>query len=293
MDAFYYESVWEVVGHQANQGDIKGAMRRAAQADSTVLCVGNPNTCEFESFDRQQIKLCKEEVTAIHALARASNRLIVVMYAGAAVDMSEWIDEADAVLWAGYGGEYVNKAVARTLIGKVNPSGKLTETFPLCLDDIPAVNAYADESVMLYSEGLSVGYRYFDTYDVPTLFPFGFGLSYSRFEYENLELIKDGESVKVCFDIANTSDVDGKEVAQVYVREITKEVYRPNKELKGFKKVFVKAHGKTRVQITLDRSAFAYYSVAKDCLTVHAGVFEIQVCANVRDVKLSEKIILD
>ena len=143
---------------------------------------------------------------------------------------------------------------------------------------------------MCYSEGLNVGYRYFDTFGVPVLFPFGFGLSYSEFVYENLTVETVGESVKVAFDILNVSDTDGKEVAQVYVRELTKEVYRPYKELKAFKKVFVKAHGKTRVEITLDRQAFAYYSVAKDKWTVHGGVFEISVGKNVDEILLSKKI---
>ena len=292
VDAAYAESVWEVNGHQANLGNLKDAVLKAAQSDYTVLCVGEPNTCEYESTDRQQIKLSKEEEQAIHALAEVSEKLIVVVYAGAAIDMSDWIDEVDAVVWAGYGGEYVNKAVAEVLTGKVNPSGKLTETFPLSLDDVPSENAYCDEAVMLYSDGLNVGYRYFDTFGVPVLFPFGYGLSYSEFEYGNLTVEKDGESVKVAFDIENVSDVDGKEIAQVYVREVTKEVYRPYKELKAFKKVFVKAHGKARVELTLDRQAFAYYSVAKDGWTVKPGVFEIQVGKSVEQIEMRKKIAL-
>lgn len=289
-DAEYTESVWEVIGHQANLGNLKEVCLRAAESDVTVLCVGEPNTCEYEGADRQQITLCKEEELAIHALANASKKLVVVVYAGAAIDMSGWIGEADAVVWAGYGGEYVNKAVAEVLTGKVNPSGKLTETFPLSLDDVPSENAYRDEAVMVYSEGLNVGYRYFDTFGVPVLFPFGYGLSYSEFEYGNLAVEKDGDNVKVRFTIENVSDTDGKEIAQVYVREITKEVYRPYKELKAFKKVFVPAHGKTTADITLDKSAFAYYSVAKDCRTVKPGVFEIIVSASCSDERLKCKI---
>lgn len=293
LDALYTESIWDVNGHQANIGNLKGAVLQAAKSDVTVLCVGEPHSCEYESVDRQQIKLSKEEELAVHALAQVCDKLIVVVYAGAAIDMSDWIDEADAVVWAGYGGEYVNQAVAEVLTGKVNPCGKLTETFPLSLDDVPAENAYADEAVMLYSEGLNIGYRYFDTFGVPVLFPFGYGLSYSEFAYENLSVEREGENVSVCFDIKNLSGVDGKEVAQLYVRELTKEVYRPYKELKAFRKVCVKAHGTTRVQLTLDRSAFAYYSVARDGWTVHGGVFEILIGASVEDIRLSKKIILE
>ena len=292
-DAEYAESVWEVNGHQANLGNLKGAVAKAAAADCTVLCVGEPNTCEYEGADRQQIKLSKEEEETIHALARAGEKLVVVVYAGAAIDMSDWVDEADAIVWAGYGGEFVNKAVAEVLTGKVNPSGKLTETFPLSLEDVPSENAYRDEAVMVYSEGLNVGYRYFDTFDVSVLFPFGFGLSYSEFRYDNLTVGKDGENIKVCFEIENVSGIDGKEAAQLYVREITKEVYRPYQELKAFKKVFVKAREKAAVEFVLDRSAFAYYSVAKDRWTVKPGVFEIRVGASVSDIRLTKKIVLN
>ncbi len=293
LDVCYDESVWEVNGHQANLGNLKEAVSKAAKSNYTILCVGDPNSCECEGMDRQQIKLCKEEEFAIHSLAKVSEKLIVVVYAGAAIDMSNWIDEADAVVWAGYGGEYVNKAVAEVLTGKVNPSGKLTETFPLSLSDVPSENAYRDEAVMLYSEGLNVGYRYFDTFNVPVLFPFGFGLSYSQFEYKNLSVEQKDKCVHVAFEIENTSDVDGKEVAQVYVREITKEVYRPYKELKAFQKVFINAHEKQKVEFTLNKSAFAYYSVAKDCWTVNLGVFEILIGKSAKEIVLSQRIVLD
>lgn len=293
IDVQYHESVWEVNGHLSNLGNLKESVLKAAKSDYTILCVGNPNSCECESMDRQQIKLCKEEEFAIHSLAKASEKLIVVVYAGAAIDMSDWIDEVDAIVWAGYGGEYVNSAVAEVLTGKVNPSGKLTETFPLSLEDVPSENAYRDDAVMLYSEGLNVGYRYFDTFEVPVLFPFGFGLSYSEFKYENLSVEQSNQKVHVTFEIENVSDVDGKEVAQVYVREITKEVYRPYKELKAFKKVFIKAHGKEKVELILDKTAFAYYSISKDQWIVKPGVFEILIGKSAEEIVLSKKIILN
>ncbi len=293
VNASYTESVWETVGGLANLGNLKGAVRLAAVADYAVVCVGDPATTEYESADRQNITLCKEEVDTIHAISEVCDKTIVVVYAGAAIDMSEFIDEVNAVVYAGYGGEFANRAVARVLTGKVNPSGKLTETFPLSVDDVPAENAYRDEAVMVYSEGLNVGYRYFDSFGVPVLFPFGYGLSYSKFEYSNLEVRRAGDKVKVAFDIENVSDVDGKEVAQVYAGEVTREVYRPQKELKAFKKVFIKAHGKERVEIELDRSAFGYYSVAKDKWVVHGGVYKIYVGANVSDILLSSKLVID
>lgn len=293
IDVDYHESVWDVNGHQANLGNLKESVMKASKSKYTILCVGNPNTCECEGMDRQQIKLCKEEEFAIHELAKVSEKLVVVIYAGSAIDMSNWIDEVDAVVWAGFGGEYVNQAVAEVLIGKVNPSGKLTETFPLAVEDVLAKNSYCDNAVMVYSEGLNVGYRYFDTYNVPVLFPFGYGLSYSEFKYENLSVEQKDKFVHVTFEIENVSDVDGKEVAQLYVREITKEVYRPFKELKAFKKVFIKAHSKEKVELILDKSAFAYYSVSKDKWQVKSGVFEVLVGKSAEEIVLSKKIIVD
>ncbi|MFQ7077587.1 MAG: glycoside hydrolase family 3 protein [Christensenellaceae bacterium] len=124
-EAEYTESVVSVNGHQASLGNLKSAVLQAAQSGCTVLCVGEPNTCEYEEADRQQIRLSKEEEFAIHALARVADKLIVVVYAGAVIDMSDWVGEVDAIVWAGYGGEYVNRAVAEVLVGKVNPSGGL------------------------------------------------------------------------------------------------------------------------------------------------------------------------
>ena len=293
VEAEYAESVLAVRGHQALLSNLKGAVCKAAQSDYTVLCVGEPNTCEYEDADRQQIRLSKVEELAIHSLAKASEKLVVVVYAGAAIDMSDWVDDADAIVWAGYGGEFVNRAVAEVLTGKVNPSGKLTETFPISLDDVPSENAYHDEAVMVYSEGLNVGYRYFDSFDVPVLYPFGFGLSYSKFVYNDLKVEKLGEKVKVSFAIENLSNIDGKEVAQVYVREITKEVYRPYKELKAFKKIFVKAHGKVAAEFTLEKSAFSYYSVSKDCWIVKEGIFQIIVAASAEDERLAAKLTIN
>ena len=292
VQADYVESVSYTKGHQACLGNLKEAVLRAAQSEYTIICVGENNSCEYEEADRQQIKLSKEEELAILSIAKMCDKVAVVVYAGAAIDMSGWLDKVNAVVWAGYGGEFVSQAVAEVLTGKVNPSGKLTETFPLSLEDVPAENTYSDEAVMVYSEGLNVGYRYFDTYRKPVLYPFGFGLSYSEFRYGNLRVENKGDKVILKFDVENISDMGGKEIAQVYVRELTKEVYRPYKELKAFKKIFVPAHNKTETEIILDRSAFAYYSVAKDKWTVKPGVFEIIVGASVSDERLSAKIYL-
>ena len=291
IDAEYHESVWKVDnGGFVNVGNVAKAQRFAAEADVTVMCVGNPYSVECEGSDRQHIRLAKDEVEVIRHLARVANKMVVCVYAGAAVDMSEWIDEVDAVVWAGYGGQHGNKALAEVLSGKINPSGRLTETFPLDLSDVPAENSYRDGAVMLYEEMLNVGYRYFDTFGKPVLFPFGYGLSYSTFAYDNLAIETNDNGATVAFDVTNTSNIDGATVAQVYVGEVCPKVYRPDKELKGFVKVALAAGQTKRVSVQLPRHAFEYYSVALDKWTLNPGMFDIFVGVNVADILLKKRV---
>lgn len=290
LHTVYAESTIVSRGHSCDIGNLKGAVATARKCDISIVCVGDNDVCEAEAHDRQHIRLAKEEEDTILAVASASPKTIVVVYAGAAIDMSAWIERVDAVIWAGYGGEYINEALAEVITGRVNPSGKLTETFPLSLGDVAAMNSHRDETCLVYSEGLNVGYRYFHTFDIPVLFPFGHGLSYSEFIYSDLEISGEGCDFTVAFTIENVSDFDGKETAQLYVKELDKEVYRPEVELKAFKKVFVPARGKVRVELVLDRRAFAYYSTAIDGWKVHEGLFEIRICSDVEIVRLSQTV---
>lgn len=286
----YAESTTWSRGHSCDIGNLRAAVKAARQADVTVICVGDNNNCESESFDRQHISLAKEEIDTIKEVSKAAAYTVVVVYAGSAIETESWIDYADAVIYAGYAGEYVNTAVAKILCGKVNPSGKLTETFPLSLDDVPAMHAYRDAACVRYTEGLDVGYRFFATHNVPVAFPFGYGLSYAEFQYDDLRITGSGRNFKVGFSVKNTSNVDGATVAQIYVSELDKLVYRPIKELKAFKKVFLKAGQKVTVEVELDESAFAYYSTATDGWKVDSGLFEIQVCSDVETEELYDVI---
>lgn len=292
VNSIWSESVWEPCGHQAHVGNVAQCLVDCAMADVTILAVGNQSSCEHEAFDRQTIKLSREEETVIHDVARVSKRTVVVVYAGSAVDMSNWIDEVDAVVWAGYNGQYGNVALAEVLTGKVNPSGHLTETFPISLKDIPAEESYSDSSVICYDEKLNVGYRYFSTFGEQVLFPFGYGLSYSKFNYDNLTVTPSGNGYNVCFIVTNISDVDGYDVPQVYVGQVAPNVYRPSCELKGFDKVFVKAHQKVDVCIHLDRHSFEHYSVADDKWIADTAPYDIYVSHHACDTSLSKRILL-
>ena len=292
-DVQYYESIWEKLGHLAHVGNAKKALEYSAQAEYTILAVGDSANLEFECADREGIKLSKEEEILINDFAKVAKHLIIVVEAGSAIDMSSWIDKVEAVVYMGYGGELGHKALANILVGKINPSGRLSETFPLKLEDSPAMKSYHDSSVMKYDEGLNIGYRYYETFNVPVLFPFGYGLSYSKFEYSNLKIEQIKDVYKVSFDIENETEIDGAEVCQLYIREVVKEVYRPDYELKEYEKIFIKAHEKKEVIIELKRKDFAYYSTYYDEYHVKPGAFDILIGKNSHDIILKERIIVD
>lgn len=292
-DVQYYESIWEKLGHLAHVGNAKKALEYSSQAEYTILAVGDSANLEFECADREGIKLSKEEEILINDFAKVAKHLIIVVEAGSAIDMSSWIDKVEAVVYMGYGGELGHKALANILVGKINPSGRLSETFPLKLEDSPAMKSYHNSSVMKYDEGLNIGYRYYETFNVPVLFPFGYGLSYSKFEYSNLKIEQIKDVYKVSFDIENETEIDGAEVCQLYIREVVKEVYRPDYELKGYEKIFIKAHEKKKVIIELKRKDFAYYSTYYDEYHVKPGAFDILIGKNSHDIILKERIIVD
>lgn len=266
------------------------SIENAAECDINIVFAGTGATIETEGNDRKDMKLSDVQERAILDTAAVNPNTVVVLFAGAPIDMSAWINEVAAVVWAGFPGERGDIAVANILTGKVNPSGKLTETFPLCYEDTPASQGYIDGMVTRYEEGPDVGYRYYDTSCVDVLFPFGHGLSYSEFEYKKLKLNTDGDNLEVYFEIENVSDMDGKEVAQVYVRAMSSYVYRPYKELKGFAKTLVKAGKTEKVQVALDKRAFEYWSVGSDGWAIEDGIYEIIVAASVSEEKLSAKV---
>ena len=203
---------------------------------------------------------------------------------GGAVDVSAWADEVAAIVYAGFNGERGNRAVANVLAGKVSPSGKLSETFPVCLEDTPYYDTYRDVTVARYTDGVDVGYRYYETA----------GLSYAEFEYGDLEIeLKGGLNAEVSYTVKNISDYDGKEISQLYVRDAVAFVYRPDLELKGYAKNYIKAGDCAEVKLTLDRSSFAYYSAAKDEWIVEDGVFNVFVGASVKDIRLEAAVVVE
>ena len=262
------------------------AVALAKQAETVLLYLGLDEISESEGLDRPHMKLPESQVQLLQAVSAANPNVIVVLSAGSAVEMP-WLDKCKALVHGYLCGQAGAKAVLRVILGQVNPSGKLSESYPFKYEDCSTAPYFpAKERSVEYREGLYVGYRYYNTANVPVLFPFGFGLSYTTFEYSDIRL--DGK--KVTFTLTNTGNCDGAEVAQLYVHAENPSVYRPNRELKGFAKVFLKAGESTEVTITLDDKAFRYWNSATNRFERDGGVYEIQVGASVEDIRLALKV---
>lgn len=290
FDAVYRETVRENVGGTiCMNGSDPSCREELLTRDVAVIEVGNNASVETEGKDRQTIKLSTEEEETIRYLAGTGKKTVVVVYAGAAVDMSGWIKYADAVVWAGFGGQNGNDAVANVLCGKKNPCGKLTETFPMKLDDVKATRSYRDPERIEYGEKLMVGYRQSDTEGTPVLFPFGFGLSYSSFEYANPEAKKTDGGYVVYVDVKNVSATDGKEIVQVYASDFADGDGRPKKELKGFTKVAVPAGKTVRAEIFIDARDMRFCDEDGEWHDPHES-FSLLVCASCDDERFTLKI---
>ncbi|MDY0210260.1 MAG: glycoside hydrolase family 3 C-terminal domain-containing protein [Acholeplasma sp.] len=259
-----------------------------------VLLIGLPESFESEGFDRTHLNIPHVQLELIDLICEKTDQVIVVLQGGAPTLMP-YKDKVKGILNAYLPGEAGAEAIFDILYGSVNPSGKLAETYPIKLDDCSSTPFFpGGTNAVYYAESIYVGYRYFDKKGLMVNYPFGHGLSYSTFEYSNLIVSKKTlhkkDHIKLSFDMENTSLIDGKEVVQVYVSDLENLVHRPSQELKQFKKVYLKAKEKTKVELTLDCEDFNYYDVDIDDFRVHQGEFMIKIGSSSRDFKLFETI---
>ena len=273
------------------------AKEAAAAADTAVIFAGLPDRYESEGFDRTHLRLPANQIALIQAVAEAQPNAVVVLSNGAPVEMP-WLGSVKGLLEAYLGGQALGGAIADLLFGDANPSGKLAETFPVRLEHNPSqLNFPGEGDRVEYREGLFVGYRYYDAKAIEPLFPFGFGLSYTKFDYANLTIgksaIRDDEEVTVTADVRNSGDRGGKEIVQLYVRDAQSSVIRPLKELKGFAKVDLRPGETKTVSFTLDKRSFAYYDTAHRDWRVETGDFEIAIGSSSRDLALSGSIFVE
>ena len=259
------------------------AVELAKKADVVLLYLGLDEISESEGLDRSHMKLPQSQIDLLEAVAAVNEKVVIIMSAGSAVEMP-WLDKCKAMVHGYLCGQAGAGAVLKAILGEINPSGKLSESYPVKYEDVSSAPYFpAEQRNVEYREGLYVGYRYFETAKVPVLFPFGYGLSYTTFEYSDLK-VTDKEAT---FTITNTGSVDGAEVAQLYVSPKAAKVFRPAKELKGFTKVFLKAGESRTVTIPLDDKAFRYFNVVTDKFEIDGGEYDILIGASVADIRLT------
>ncbi|MEK4008592.1 glycoside hydrolase family 3 C-terminal domain-containing protein [Paenibacillus sp. FSL H3-0333] len=292
--SFLYAQGYELESDDINADLLREACDTAAKADAAVLFLGLPDRYESEGYDRSHLLLPASHKALIEAVAEVQSEIIVVLSNGAPVEMP-WLHRAKAVLEGYLGGQAFGGAVADLLFGEVSPSGKLAETFPMKLSDNPSfLNFPGEGDTVEYKEGLFVGYRYYDKKEIEPLFPFGYGLSYTEFEYSRLLLdqtrIQDTDTVQVSVTVKNTGSRAGKEVVQLYVSDVESRVIRPLQELKGFGKIELQPGEERIVTFTLDKRSFAYYNVKLADWHVESGMFKISVGASSRDIRLSTEL---
>ena len=269
---------------------IADAVKAAEGADVVFVFAGLTSEYESEGYDREHMDIPASHNELIDAVCGANENVVIVLAGGSPVAMP-WLGKVKGVLNSYLGGQAGGSAVVDIITGKVNPSGKLAETYPVSLDTNPSYNFFPGGTKSVhYNESIYIGYRYYDTAEKEVLFPFGFGLSYTSYEYSDLKLsadsIKDTDTLTVSFKIKNTGAVAGAEIAQVYVADKESTIYRPKKELKGFTKVWLEPGEEKEVSVELSKRAFAYYNINIADWHVESGDFGILVGASSQDIRL-------
>lgn len=271
------------------------AVETAKNADVVLMFLGLPEAAESEGFDRETLDIPAKQVELLEAVAAENKNIVVVLSNGSVVSVAPWAGNAKGILESWLLGQSGGPALADVIFGKVSPSGKLAQTIPMDINDDPSmINWPGEEGHVDYGEGVFVGYRYYDTYDKAVDYPFGFGLSYATFAIDGVNVAKTGaNTAHVTATVTNTSDVDAAETVQVYVAPGKASVARPKHELKGFRKVFLKAGESAEISFDLDERAFAYWSEKFNDWHVEAGEYTVEVGTSSRDIAAVAVVTLD
>ena len=265
------------------KGLMKKAVKLVKQSDVALMFLGLDEVSEAEGLDREHIRIPQNQIDLYNRVKATCKNVVVVLSLGSSVE-TEWLKHADGLVYACLTGQAGARAVLNILTGKTNPSGKLAETFPVAYDDCASASHFPGLQLTVeYREGPYIGYRYFDTTNTPVRFPFGFGLSYTTYEYSDLKVTKEGATLTV----TNTGEMDGAEIIQLYVGKPDGKVFRPAKELKAFKKVFLKAGESATVSLAFDDKTFRYFNVNTNAWEEEEGEYTIYVGASSADIRLT------
>lgn len=291
---FGYAKGFDAVTGEGSGEMTQEALLLAQKSDVVVVFAGLPDTYECEGYDRKHLKLPESQNKLIREISKVNSNIVVVLHNGSPVEM-DWAEDVKGIVEAYLGGQGVGQAVFNILYGKANPCGKLAETFPLHLEDTPSYLSFpGNGKIAKYSEDIFTGYRYYDKRKMNVLFPFGHGLSYTTFSYSNFnldkEIISDEDTLTLSVQVKNTGPVNGKEIIQVYVRDKTGFIQRPDKELKNFTKVYLPSGEEKTVTLTLNKRSFAYYSEELGDWHVPSGTYEILIGKSSRDIVLSREV---
>lgn len=286
---FEYAKGYNRIENDEDEKLRKEAIEIAKNNEIVVIFAGLTENYESEGMDRTTLEIPQNQNKLIDEICSVNKNVVIALSNGSPITMP-WKDKVKAIITGYLGGEAGGKAIVNCLLGKVNPSGKLAETYPLKLEDTPCFKNYPGTEVTVeYQESIYVGYRYYDTNDTEVLFPFGYGLSYTDFEYSNLQVVEQ-ENIKISFKIKNIGKVKGKEIAQIYISQNSPTIFKPRKELKAFEKIELQPDEEKTIEIVLEKQDLSYYNSESKKWSVEEGTYKILIGKSSRDIVLEQEI---
>lgn len=286
---FSYAKGYNRIENEEDEKLRNEAVKIAKENDIVLVFAGLTENYESEGMDRTTLELPENQNRLINEISSLNKNIVVVLSNGSPILMP-WKDKVKAIITSYLGGEAGAKAIVNCLLGKINPSGKLAETYPLSIEDTPCFKNYPGTEVSVeYQEAIYVGYRYYDTNNIKTLYPFGYGLSYTKFEYSNLKVDVE-ENIKISFIIKNIGKIKGKEIAQIYISQNFPTVFKPKKELRAFEKVELDPGEEKLIQITLENEDLSYYNVESKKWAVEGGKYKILIGKSSQNIVLQKEI---
>ena len=289
--SFKYDKGYKTNRSDIDQSLIDEAITTSKEHDKIVVFLGLTDDAESEGGDRENMSLPENQLALINELVKTKKQIIVVLYGGSVVELP-FADDVNAILNMFLPGQNGGQATYELLFGHKNPSGRLAESWPISYKDVPFGNEYANSLQDVYKESIYVGYRYYVTANKKVRYPFGYGLSYTTFEYSNLHVEEKDDEIIANLDVTNSGKIDGSEVVEVYVSAPRSKLHKPLRELKGFTKVFLKSNETKSVSISIAKEELKYWDINRNRFALEDGEYNVEIGKNAKDIVLSEKVII-